>query len=236
MNYPGTELELFAEATNWKRYFASKLRPFVRGRVLDVGCGMGVNANYLVGPTVSSYTFLEPDLQLLAHVPDHIDASLKKMSEMVHGTLDKLEGRQFDTILYVDVVEHIEQGPDELDRAYSLLAPGGHLLVLVPAYQFLYSKFDEEVGHVKRYNKEQMRSELPRWARPVSLYYLDSMGVLLSLANKFLLHQARPTRSQIRFWDQCMIPISRIMDKMLIHKAGRSLIAVVQKPPAAQKL
>ena len=159
MNYPGTELELFAEATNWKRYFASKLRPFVRGRVLDVGCGMGVNANYLVGPTVSSYTFLE----------------------------------------------HIEQGPDELDRAYSLLAPGGHLLVLVPAYQFLYSKFDEEVGHVKRYNKEQMRSELPRWARPVSLYYLDSMGVLLSLANKFLLHQARPTRSPFPgSWTRCL--------------------------------
>lgn len=233
MNYPGTELDLFAEATHWKRYFSSELKPFVTGRVLDVGCGMGVNARFLVGPNVSSYTFLEPDLKLLAHVPDHIDASLKDISEMVHGTVNKLEGRQFDTILYVDVVEHIEQGFNELDRAYSLLAPGGHLLVLVPAYQFLYSKFDEEVGHVKRYNKERMRSDLPQGATPISLYFLDSMGVLLSLGNKFLLHQARPTRSQIRFWDRCMIPISRIMDKVLFHSAGRSLIAVVQKPPAA---
>jgi len=231
MKYPGTELELFAEATHWKRYFATKLRPFVTGRVLDVGCGMGVNANFLVGPTVSNYTFLEPDVQLLSRVPDHIDAPLMAISELVNGTVHGLEGRQFDTILYVDVIEHIEHASAELDRAFTLLAPGGYLMILVPAYQFLYTNFDAELGHVKRYDKAQLVSELPRGGERVALHYLDSMGLLLSLGNKLLLHQARPTLSQIKFWDRIVIPISKIMDKVLMHKAGRSLIAVVRKPP-----
>lgn len=233
MNYQGKELELFAEATNWKRYFASKLKPFVKGRVLDVGCGMGVNANYLVGERVSSYTFLEPDAQLLARVPEHTAAPFKAIAELVNGTTHVLEGRQFDTILYLDVVEHIEQGAVELERAYSLLAPGGHLLVLVPAYQFLYTNFDAEIGHVKRYNKAELLSELPRGGERMALFYLDSIGLFLSLGNKLLLHQSRPKLSQIRFWDRYVIPFSKVMDKVLFNRVGRSLITVVRKPLVA---
>lgn len=232
MNYPGTELALFAEATNWKRYFASELRPFVTGRVLDVGCGMGVNANYLVGPSVKSWTFLEPDKRLLDLAPDHVDAPLLAIGELVNGTTQDLEGRQFDTILYLDVLEHIEQGAAELERAFSLLAPGGHLLVLVPAYQFLYTDFDAEIGHVKRYNKAELASELPRDGERLALFYLDSIGLSLSLGNKLMLHQSRPKLSQIQFWDRFVIPFSKVMDKVLLHRAGRSLIAVVRKPVA----
>ncbi len=230
MNYVGQELELFAKAANWKRYFADRLEPYVQGRVLEVGCGMGVNAEYLLNPGVTAYTFLEPDDGLLAHVLQHVRSPLLRNAERVHGTTNSLTGRQFDTILYLDVIEHIEYAKAELERAMVLLAPGGHLVILVPAYNFLFSAFDGAIGHFRRYDRRMLQQELPTGLETVSLKYLDSCGLVLSLANKLLLRQRMPTDGQIRFWDRTVVPISKVTDRLLFHSCGRSLLAVARKP------
>lgn len=62
--YGGGELRMFAAATNWKRYFGSVLRPFIAGRVLDVGAGIGSNISYLLNNRVVEWTSLEPDPEL----------------------------------------------------------------------------------------------------------------------------------------------------------------------------
>lgn len=230
MEYAGGELELFAEARNWKRYWSSSLRPFVRGRVLDVGCGIGANADFLWNEHVTQYTFLEPDGRLLAQVPEHAWASDALSTERVQGTTSDLSGKQFDTILYIDVIEHIEDSKAELQRAHDLLAPGGHLLILVPAFQFLYSGFDKAIGHHRRYDKRLLEQELPAGMELVKLSYRDSMGMLLSLGNKWFLKQGQPSARQIRFWDRNVVPVSRVTDKIFMHSFGRSLLAVVRKP------
>lgn len=230
MEYAGGELELFAEARNWKRYWSSLLRPFVRGRVLDAGCGTGANADFLWNNHVTRYTFLEPDGRLLAQVPERARASDAQSAERVQGTTSDLSGKQFDTILYIDVIEHIEDSRAELRRAHDLLAPGGHLLVLVPAFQFLYNAFDKAIGHHRRYDKRLLKEELPSGMELLKLRYLDSMGLLLSLGNTWLLKQAEPTARQIRFWDRRIVPVSRISDKILLHAFGRSLLSISRKP------
>lgn len=229
MEYAGGELELFAEARNWKRYWSSMLRPFVRGRVLDVGCGIGANADFLSNERVTRYTFLEPDGRLLAQVPEHAWASDDDSTERVQGTTADLRGQQFDTILYIDVIEHIENSKGELQRAHDLLAPGGYLLILVPAFQFLYSEFDKTIGHHRRYDKQLLKQELPSGMELVTLRYLDSMGMLLSLGNKWLLKQGEPSARQIRFWDRNVVPLSRVTDKIFMHSFGRSLLAIAHK-------
>ena len=62
--YPGKELKIFAEATNWKSYFAGKLIPYISGKVLEVGAGIGQTTPYLTNPKVSKWTSLEPDYNL----------------------------------------------------------------------------------------------------------------------------------------------------------------------------
>lgn len=229
MEYAGGELELFAEARNWKRYWSSVLRPFVRGRVLDVGCGIGANADFLWNEGVARYTFLEPDGRLLAQVPEHAWASDAQSAERVQGTTSDLRGKQFDTILYIDVIEHIEDSRAELQRAHGLLAPGGHLLILVPAFQFLYSEFDKAIGHHRRYDKRLLKQELPPGMELLTLCYLDSMGLLLSLGNKWFLKQGEPSVRQIHFWDRSVVPVSRVTDKIFLHSFGRSLLAIAHK-------
>ncbi len=229
MKYIGDELELFRAAHNWKRYFARVIRPHVRGRVLDVGSGLGVNARELVNETVTSYTFLEPDATLLDRMVTQAELPHRAI-EQVHGTTTDLAGRTFDTILYLDVLEHIADDTAELLRAYELLAPDGRLIILAPAFNFLYSPFDQAIGHHRRYSLKQLSTVIPIGLVPVKERYLDSLGLLLSLGNKLLMRQRMPTARQIRVWDRFVIPVSRLTDHLFKQAFGRSLVAVYRKP------
>lgn len=229
MEYVGGELELFAEARNWKRYWSAMLRPFVHGRVLDAGCGIGANADHVWNQGMTHYTFLEPDGHLLAQVPEHSWSSDEQSAERIQGTTGDLTGRQFDTILYIDVIEHIADAKEEVHRAAELLVHGGHLLIVVPAFNMLFSEFDRAIGHHRRYTKRSLRNELPPGLEVVALRYLDSAGLLLSLGNKWFLKQRAPKPSQIRLWDRCVVPISRITDKFVFHGFGRSLVCIARK-------
>ncbi len=229
MEYVGEELDLFVHATNWKRYFGSFLKPYVRGHVLDVGCGMGVNAPFLINDTVRSYTFLEPDGKLLSMVEEPVGHLHLQRCERVQGTTSDLQGKKFDTILYLDVIEHIKHSSAELKSARTLLNPGGHLLILVPAFNFLYSDFDRAIGHYRRYDRDTLSNEIPKDLQRIHLKYFDSIGMLLSLGNRLFLKQSIPKLDQILFWDRRIIPITKVADKMLLHSFGRSLVAVYHK-------
>lgn len=229
MNYVGTELELFQHAKHWKRYWTSTVKFAVCGHVLDVGCGLGVNARYVCNDRITGYTFLEPDARLLARVQQYAPPTSTIAQHTIHGTTKDLKGEQFDTLLYIDVLEHLEDAVGELQRARDLLRVGGHLIIVVPAFMFLYSPFDKAVGHYRRYDRRMLREQLPTAFHPVRMHYLDSAGLLLSLGNKLLLRHSTPTAGQIAFWDTCIVPLSRITDTLTLHTFGRSLVAVLRK-------
>ncbi|MCB0766666.1 MAG: methyltransferase domain-containing protein [Flavobacteriales bacterium] len=228
MDYIGDELELFRHATNWKRYWSSVVARYVNGQVLDVGSGLGVNAPYLVNEHVTAYTFLEPDARLLSETSmDLIPEGIQQ--HRIQGTTADMAGKQFDTLAYIDVLEHLLDPAAELQRAMDLLRPAGHIVIVVPAFQFLYSPFDKAIGHFRRYDRAGLRADLPAGSELVLMRYLDSMGLLLSLGNKLLLRRAAPDPGQIAFWDKRIIPISRITDRLVVGSFGRSLIAVLRK-------
>lgn len=228
MDYIGDELELFRHATNWKRYWSSVVARYVNGQVLDVGSGLGVNAPYLVNEHVTAYTFLEPDARLLSETSmDLIPEGIQQ--HRIQGTTADMAGKQFDTLAYIDVLEHLLDPAAELQRAMDLLRPAGHIVIVVPAFQFLYSPFDKAIGHFRRYDRAGLRADLPAGSELVLMRYLDSTGSLLSLGNKLLLRRAAPDPGQIAFWDKRIIPISRITDRLVVGSFGRSLIAVLRK-------
>ena len=220
--YAGGELALFEKARCWKRYWRGSILPFVHGDVLEVGAGIGANTQSLVDLPFRHWLCLEPDPTLASQI-----ALPAGRHELVIGTIADLDPqRKFDTVLYIDVIEHIEDDRGELARAAAHLAPGGSIIVLAPAHAFLYTAFDRAIGHFRRYNTRALRAIAPAGLLERKLVYLDSCGALASLANRFLLRSAMPTERQILTWDRLLVPCSRWLDPLLLHKAGKSVLAV----------
>jgi SAM-dependent methyltransferase len=231
--YVGSELDLFAAALNWKTYWSRQIRPFLKGDILEVGAGLGSNTRIMDTGGTGRWVCLEPDPELVGQLAGNLRGTeIKRLHEAVCGTLESLAGQQFDTIVYIDVLEHIDHDRDELNRAASHLRPGGHVVVLSPAHQRLFSPFDTAIGHFRRYNRPMLRAISPAGLRLETLRYLDCAGLTLSAANMLLLRQSMPTKAQLRFWDQWIVPISRIFDKLLLYSVGKTIIAVWRKPPA----
>jgi 2-polyprenyl-3-methyl-5-hydroxy-6-metoxy-1,4-benzoquinol methylase len=231
-SYSGSELDVFKHARNWKRYWGAVIAPYVRGIVLEVGAGVGANTPYLMGHGVTRVVCLEPDgrfvdrLRTEASNPPRGNVPV----EIRHGVVSRLgDNERFDTILYLDVLEHIEQDLEEVAMAAARLNNGGHLVVLAPAFQGLYSEFDRAIGHYRRYTASTLRALTPAGVSIRDIRYLDAVGAGLSAANRLLLHRSTPTIGDITFWDRYIIPVSRVVDRLLGRFAGRSVLCVWRK-------
>jgi len=229
--YIGDELSIFLDAINWKRYWFSTVKSFINGDVLEVGAGIGANTNLILqnSPKIRRILALEPDKMLASQILENIENNSSNVVIQA-GILNDLHPTQkFDTILYIDVIEHIKYDSEELDKAQLHIKKGGHLIILVPAYSFLFSPFDKAIGHYRRYDKKMLVNSVPRNLTKVKLFYLDSLGVCASLVNKLILKQSYPSKSQILRWDKLIVPTSKITDRILFRSIGKSLIGIWKK-------
>jgi SAM-dependent methyltransferase len=228
LNYVGQELDIFAQARNWKRYWSSCVRPFIAGDVLEVGGGIGANTPLLLSQSVRSWVCLEPDPNLARRAAVSLakDPATAGCKVLVGTTQTMQEEGCFDSVLYIDVLEHIEKDVEELERAAELLRKGGSLIVLSPAHQWLYTAFDQSIGHFRRYDRASLTGCGPKHCTLSKIWYLDSAGMLASCGNRLLLRQAMPRLRQILFWDRCFVPVSTFLDPLLLHRAGKSILAV----------
>ncbi len=229
--YSGNELETFALAKNWRKYWMGMVRGFLGSEVLEVGAGIGTITAGLRKPEMK-WVALEPDnemFQVLEKEFQNVDSGVAVFGK----TLSEYSGIQkFDSVLYFDVLEHIEHDSREVELACSKLNPNGYLIILVPAHQSLFSPFDTEIGHFRRYDRDSLCLLKPKNMNQVLSRYLDSGGYFLSWANSKFLAQSAPTTTQIRFWDSLVIPVSRLVDRLLGFRFGKSLLIVWQISPS----
>jgi cyclopropane fatty-acyl-phospholipid synthase-like methyltransferase len=194
-----------------------------------VGAGIGSTTLLLNDGSANQWLMLEPD--------ENMSASLKKKIEtkefpancrLQTGTIEQLTST-YDTIIYIDVLEHIEADVKEMKNAAALLNVNGHIVVLSPAFNHLYSPFDKAIGHCRRYNRKMLRNITPGGLQPVSNRYYDTVGYFAALMNKLFLRQKYPTLRQLKFWDKCMVPVSKVTDNLFLHSFGKSIISVWKK-------
>ncbi len=227
--YQGNELELFQHAKQWKRYFSQQIQPYIKGNVLEVGAGLGATTLLLNEGKNPLWLMLEPDETMSSSLQKKITSNeLPVNCKVQTSTIESLNST-FDTIIYIDVLEHIEKDSDELKKAAMLLNDNGKIIVLSPAFQFLYSPFDKAIGHYRRYSKAMLKNITPEGLKIISNKYYDSIGFFASVVNKILLRQKYPTAKQVLFWDRWMVPVSKISDKLFFNSFGKSIIAIWKK-------
>jgi len=229
LDYIGDELAVFALAKNWKAYFAANLAPFIRGEVAEPGAGLGTTTLTLCDPAEKSgWLCVEPDRTMAENLLKLRDAGgLPARCDVHCGVLADLPAeKKFDTVIYIDVIEHIEDDQHEFETAAARLRPGGRIVILAPAWQHLYSPFDKRIGHFRRYSRATLAALRAPGLRLETSFYLDSVGYFASLANQIFMKQSMPVKSQIVLWDNVMVRASRVLDPLIFQTIGRSVIAV----------
>ena len=220
------ELEFFDAAKNWRRYQFENILKYINSSVLDVGPGTGNNIQYYKDKA-SQITLLEINKNLANSLKLKFDGDKKII---VLNTDIHSQEKKFDTILYMDVLEHIEDDEKEINKALKQLNSGGNLIFFVPAYQFLYSDFDKAIGHIKRYNKKFFLSfKKDENITIIELKYIDSIGFFIAVLNKLFNKDNRESIGLgVKIWDK-LIFLSKIMDLIFLNKFGKSLFCIMKK-------
>ena len=226
-DYKGWELHNFDSADNFRKYQFKLLKKYISGKVAEIGPGNGklVKNYYNLADKINLF---EPSKNLSKNLKKKFK-SHKKLNIFEKNFTPKTN--YYNCIMYLDVIEHIKNDKLEIFKALKSLKKNGYLLINVPAFQILYSDFDKDVGHFRRYDKLKILKLLnnSKYSR-LNMFYYDSIGFFLSLLSKFLFRKNYKDNfsSKIKIWDR-LIPISYLLDKIFLNLIGKSLFIVIKK-------
>ena len=138
----------------------------------------------------------------------------------------------FDSVVYVNVLEHILDDVGELRTAHDLLVPGGTLAVFVPALPRLYGSMDFKSGHHRRYVRESLRGVVTDAGfELVDIRYLDVLGVAPYFAMYRLLDVKSLGAVSSGGYDKVIVPLSRAVQRLVPDPPfGKNLLAIARRP------
>jgi len=229
LKYSGWELKYFDISKNFRMYQYKLLKKFLLNDILEVGAGNGAFAKILIEHNYKNLYLTEINKKLYKNLKNLNFSNKIKKNRILNKKISNIK-KKFDTILYLDVLEHINNHEQEINNAIKKLKKNGHLVISVPAIQSLYSKYDKSIGHYRRYNKEIFIKIIKKLnLKCETLLYFDSIGLFFLILNKILnLNPKKNVKTGTKLWNM-LIPISKFLDKIFMHKFGKSLICVIKK-------
>ncbi|OGP76542.1 MAG: hypothetical protein A2V86_05085 [Deltaproteobacteria bacterium RBG_16_49_23] len=223
-------LLLLEEAASYHQWIFEQMKPFLRGNILEVGCGIGNLTEWLlqrgkVLATDVNEDYLDIIREKYQSHPNLIGAQIWDIRKNPAETFHHI----FDTIVCSNVLEHIEDDDMVLRHYYELLPPGGRLILLVPALKLIYNHLDRGLGHFRRYGREELMQKLTRRGFKIfELKYFNFFGILGWFVNGTLLRRQLLPAGQVRIFNR-MVPLFMKIEKIIPKWVGQSLIAVGEK-------
>ncbi len=229
-------------AKNYRRWILGRLAPFLGQRIVEVGAGDGSFSELLLERKPQSLIALEPSANMYPLLtkkieqidPDHIVRAIQ--STLADAATWHSEAEGPDSIVYINVLEHVEDDQTELRMAHSVLASGGRLLVFVPAHEWLMSRFDRKLGHFRRYTRESLTEKFKAAGFTIRFSaYFDLLGILPWWLKYRILQSDQMETSLVRAFDRCGVPLSRAFDSITNFRIGKNVIIVGEKRAETQK-
>lgn len=212
------------------RWLIDLLSPYLGQRVLEIGCGWG-NVLRLINDKVSEIVAIDIDPESVEQVRslygDDSSVSVRVGDICDPATVDSL-GSGYDSVLSVNVLEHIEDDTRALLNMKRLIKPNGHLLLVVPAHPGLYNQMDRSIGHFRRYRKSEFAKRMTDLGcEVVEMRYVNALGAIgWALSGKILRKQTAPS-AQLRLMN-ALIPTLRWCESVVKPPFGTSLVAVLR--------
>ena len=223
-------LEAISIAHNFNRWMYQTISPYCKGKILEIGSGIGniskqfiqdnrditlsdIRENY-----VNELKSLAPDNQVIQL--NLTDSDFETKHKDLFGT--------YDTVFALNVVEHIKDDGLAIRNIKKLLRSNGNIVILVPAFQFLYNSFDTALEHYRRYTKRTLNNLFDTDCQIVHTQYFNVFGTLGWFVSGRLLKKKTIPVYQMKLYDRLLF-ITKNFDRLLLRKFGLSVITVATK-------
>jgi len=227
-----SDLEIMIQAKNYRDWMYRRLAPSIGQRILEVGAGIG------------NFTEMFLDRELI--VPsdkyqscvEYLKTRLNTNPKVVPLQLDlenpaadeNLADFSFDTVICLNVLEHVRDDLRALSYMHSVLAPAGRLVLLVPAFQFLYGSVDRAIEHHRRYTKKDLIPKMRQTGFKIeNAFYMNVIGMFGWFWNNRIMKIEEENSAQIGLFDHYIAPWAERIERLAPPPFGLSLIAIGRK-------
>jgi cyclopropane fatty-acyl-phospholipid synthase-like methyltransferase len=233
--YAADDLETMSEARNYQAHVFDLVCPHVGSQVLEVGCGIGTMTNQLLDHA-ARVVCIEPNLNCAARARETLagnDRVTIRVCHLEECNRAELQEQRFDTVVCVNVLEHIEDDVHALALFRDVVSgTGGRVLIFVPAIQRIYGPHDAALGHHRRYSRRTLRAAFNAAGLDVvSIRYTNPVGLLGWIYNRYLTGNTEHTSRQVRLFDRFIAPWALPLERVFVPPIGLSLFAVGRARP-----
>jgi len=227
-----TRLETLSTADRFNDEVWSRVQSFIGTDILEVGMGIGIFTEKLLTRGKVFGVEIVPEFVAEARRRLGTRPDLEYLVADIGGKdlPDSLRGRAFDTIVCMNVLEHIEDDRGTLSRFLGLLKPGGKLVLVVPAHQCLFNPLDSNDGHFRRYAAAELREKLRTAGFDVAHESTFNLfGILGWFLNGTILRRKDLPAGQMGLFNK-VAPVLFWLENLVGPPVGLSLLAVGAKP------
>lgn len=227
-------LDVVGRADRFNEWMYQTIKPFIKGNILEIGSGIGNLSSFFIKDnfqiTLSDNEQEYVDLLKTRFKNNNSVNSIERI-DLEHPEFERIFPElkeKFDTVFLLNVLEHIMKDQAAINNCMSFLKPGGQLLILTPAYSFLYSSLDKALGHYRRYTIENLNKLIDSSGLiKLHSFYFNFLGIFAWFYGKIFQLKTIPAK-EMQFFNQ-LTPFAKIIDKIIFRKAGLSVICVAKK-------
>lgn len=223
-------LDRMSKTVNYNNWVYKLIKPFMGKRVLEIGCGIGNMTKF----------FLNYELTVaIDNSPNCIEIMKSKFShhtnlrivnhDISDEKFNELKRFNFDTIVCINVLEHIKDDLQALRHCYKLLIEGGRLILFVPALKVLYGAIDQADGHYRRYTKVELTNKLRQAGFVIKKgVYANFFGIFPWVLHSKILKKSVHPPKQMVFFDK-FVPFCTLWEKLFRPPIGLNLLFICEK-------
>lgn len=232
--YAGKDLEAMSFAVNYHRWILSLFKPYLGERIVEVGAGTGSFSELLLEQRLQSLSLVEPSTDMYQQLCRHMESAsptVKTYNDIFENVADQIRSTERpDSIIYINVLEHIEDDVHELSVINKTLDAGGRLLIFVPAFRWLYGSYDRQINHFRRYTRTELEQKcVAAGFKVIASRYFDLLGVLPWWVKYRLMQSKNMEPGAVKFYDQRIVPIAKSLESRVTPPLGKNVLLIAER-------
>jgi len=226
-------LETAIKRVNFTKWVYDEMSQGLKGDILEIGSGLGTYSRHIISDFPNSKITLtdisDQYVQNLKNEFSDKNISVSKLDLNNHEDFKNIGYGKFDSIIAINVLEHVKNDEYALEELFKMLKTNGTLLLLVPANKFLYNVIDKSIGHWRRYTKNELKEKVQNKNFQIKkIYSFNILGMLGWFLNGNVSKKSTINKNASGFFDK-IVPIMKPMENILRKKIGLSIICFCTK-------